>query len=259
MLAAMSWDPERYLLYSGQRALPFRHLVAAVGHLTPEVVVDLGYGPGGLTASLLERWPCATVFGVDTSEEMIDRARHRQVDGHLSFEIGDARTWSAPRPVDLVVANACFHWIDDHRTLFDHLLPQLAVDGVLAFQVPANHTEPSHTILGELCSSLRWRDRLDGFPRTGTREPRWYLDELGSRGLHVDVWQTTYLHVLEGEDAVLEWVRGTTLRPILERLPEDECEEFLDDYRSRLREAYPSRGGETVFPFKRTFVVAGRR
>jgi trans-aconitate 2-methyltransferase len=255
----MTWDPEQYLRFSDQRALPFRHLVAAVGHLDPAVVVDLGCGPGGLTATLLEGWPSATIHGVDTSEEMIDRARRRKVVGRLEFEIGDARSWNAALPVDLILANACFHWIDDHRRLFDHLLPQLATDGVLAFQVSANHTEPSHTILGELCSSPRWRDRLEGLPHTGAREPQWYLDELGGRGLAVEVWQTTYFHQLVGEDPVLEWVRGTTLRPVLERLLDNEHEEFLAGYGALLREAYPMRDGRTVFPFKRLFVVATKR
>ncbi len=252
----MRWDPERYLRYSDERALPFRHLVAAVGHLQPGVVVDLGCGPGGLTATLLERWPSAMIFGVDTSQEMIDQARRRQIVGRLSFEIGDARTWRATQAVDLVLANACFHWINDHRELFNHLVPQLADGGVLAFQVPANHTEPSHTILAELCSSPRWRGRLDGLPRTGARKPQWYLGELGGRGLRVDTWQTTYFHHLEGEDPVLEWVRGTTLRPVLERLPDDEHEELLGQYGALLRRAYPTRDGRTVFPFKRTFVAA---
>ena len=252
----MTWDPEQYLRYADQRALPFRHLVAAVDHLEPAVVVDLGCGPGGLTATLLERWPSAMIHGVDTSEEMIGRARRRQVVGRLSFEIGDARTWRSMHAVDLILANACFHWIHDHHELFNHLIPQLTDRGVLAFQVPANHTEPSHTILAELCSSPRWRGWLDGLPRTGAREPQRYLDELGGRGLDVTAWQTTFLHVLEGEDPVLEWVRGTTLRPVLERLPEDEQEEFLAEYGSLLGSAYPARDGKTGFPFKRTFVVA---
>ena len=255
----MSWDPDQYLRYESERALPFHHLVAAVDHLKPSTIIDLGCGPGGLTASLLERWPDARITGVDASNEMIERARRREVAGRLEFEIGDALTWRASVPIDLIIANACFHWIEDHRALFDHLLPQLAGGGVLAFQVPANHTEPSHTILGELCSNPRWRDRLDGLPRTGVHEPQWYLEECGAGDFDVTAWQTTYFHILEGEDPVLEWVRGTTLRPILERLLEDEQGEFLDDYGGLLREAYPERGGKTVFPFKRTFVVVRER
>ena len=255
----MTWDADQYLRFASERALPFHHLVAAVDHVDPRVVVDLGCGPGGLTATLLERWPAAHIVGVDASEEMIAHAGRRAVSGRLDFEVGDVRTWRASKPVDLVLANACFHWIDDHRALLDHLLPQLSDDGVLAFQVPANHTEPSHTILGELCSSPRWRGQLDGLPRTGVRQPQWYLDELDGRGLDVKVWQTTYFHILEGENPVLEWVRGTTLRPILDRLSEDEHEEFLDEYGGLLREAYPSNDGKTMFPFKRTFVVATKR
>jgi len=187
---------------------------------------------------------------------MIERARAQAVAGRFDFEFGDARRWRRCEPVDCMLSNACFQWIDDHRELFDHLLPQLADDGVLAFQVPTKHTEPSHTILRDLCSSPRWQDQLEGLPRTGGHEPQWYLDELGSRGLDVNAWQTTYFHSLEVEDPVLEWVRGTTLRPIFERIPEEEHQEFLDDYGALLRGAYSSRNGKTVFPFKRTFVVA---
>ena len=252
----MDWNPKRYLRYSDERALPFQHLVAAVGHLDPSTVVDLGCGPGGLTATLLERWPAAQIVGVDTSQEMIDHAHRREIAGRLFFELGDARIWRAPQTIDLIISNACFHWIDDHGELLGHLLPQLAEGGALAFQVPANHTEASHTILRDLCSSTRWRDHLDGLPRTGVRDPGWYLTELGGRGLRVTAWQTTYHHVLVGEDPVLEWVRGTTLRPVLERLPEVERETFLGQYGELLRGAYPARDGKTPFPFKRTFVVA---
>jgi len=255
ILETMPWDPDQYLRFERERSLPFRHLVAAVDHLRPSTVIDLGCGPGGLTAGLLQLWPEARVTGVDASEEMIERARGLAVTGRLDFELGNAFTWRSSEPVDLMLSNACFHWIEDHRRLFDHLLPQLAEAGTLAFQVPANHAEPSHTILSELCSSPRWRDRLDGLPRTDVREPRWYLDEFSGRGLEATAWQTTYFHVLEGQDPVLEWVRGTSLRPVLERLPEEEHNEFLDVYGARLREAYPARDGTTVFPFRRTFVV----
>jgi trans-aconitate 2-methyltransferase len=254
----MSWNPKRYLRFSDERALPFQHLAAAIGHSDPRTVVDVGCGPGGLTATLLDRWPAACIVGIDTSEEMIDHARRREIAGRLAFEVGDARTWRAPAPVDIIVSNACFHWVDNHPALFDHLVPQLAGGGVLAFQVPANQDQPSHLILRDLCSSRRWSDRLDGLPRTGVREPEWYLDQLGKGRLRVTAWQTTYFHLLDGENPVLEWVHGTTLRPVLERLPEDDREAFLGQYGDLLRSAYPARDGTTLFPFKRTFVVATR-
>lgn len=254
----MTWDPGQYLRFGAQRALPYRHLVAALEHLEPTSVVDLGCGPGGLTATLLGRWPRARITGVDAAEEMIALASRRAVAPRLAFERADILSWRAPEPVDLILSNACFHWIDDHRCLFGHLLPLLADHGTLAFQVPANHDAPSHTLLRELCSSPRWRERLAGLPRTGVRDPAWYLEELTDRGLDVTVWQTTYLHHLTGADPVLEWVKGSTLRPILERLDETEQEAFLTGYGAELREAYPARGGSTLFPFTRTFVVATR-
>ena len=238
--------------------MPFTHLLACVDHPSPRIVVDLGCGTGELTAALLERWPGATVIGIDSSIEMVERSQALAVPTNLQFEVADIGTWHAGDPVDIMLANASIHWIDDHRALFDHLLPQIAADGVFAFQVPANHTEPSHTLLRDLCSGPRWRDRLDGLPRTGVREPHWYLKELGGRGLDVTVWQTTYLHVLLGDNAVLEWVQGTTLRPVFDRLPEDEQSNFLTEYRAMLGEAYPEHDGKTVFPFRRTFVVARR-
>ncbi len=252
----MTWDPDQYLCFSEERGLPFRHLLAAVNHLEPASIVDLGCGPGGLTATLLERWPRAHIAGIDASDEMIAHAQRRAVPGRLEFERGDVRSWRARQPVDLLLSNACLHWIADHHELFDHLLPQLAGGGTLAFQVPANHDAPSHTMLRDLCSSERWRDQLDGHPRTGVRDASWYLEELRGRGLAVTAWQTTYHHVLEGDDPVLEWVKGTTLRPVLERLSKDDQVDFLADYGWRLNGAYPSADGQTHFPFSRSFVVA---
>jgi trans-aconitate 2-methyltransferase len=256
---AVIWDPDQYLRFGAERALPFRHLTAAVDHLEPATVVDIGCGPGGLTATLLERWPEARITGIDTSREMVDHAQRREVPGRLAFEIGDALIWKAPCPVALILSNACFQWIHDHRALLDHLLPQLAAAGTLAFQVPANHDAPSHTLLRNLCASARWRDRLEGLPRTGVRDRGWYADELGGRGLETTVWETTYHHLLDGEDPVLEWVQGTTLRPILEQLDPHQRLEFTSAYSSLLREAYPERNGRTLFPFKRLFVVASRQ
>jgi len=251
----MAWDPGQYLRFSDARGLPFHHLTAALENVHPGAVVDLGCGPGGLTATLLERWPGARITGIDTSHEMIAHAKRRAIPGRLEFEIGDATTWQSSHPVDLVLSNACFHWIDDHQALLDHLLPQLADGGTLAFQVPANHDAPSHSLLRDLCSSKRWRDRLRGHPRTGVRTPSWYLDVLGRRGFAVTVWETTYHHELAGPDPVLEWVKGTTLRPVLESLDEDEQLEFISAYGRLLRETYPERDGTTLFPFKRLFVV----
>jgi trans-aconitate 2-methyltransferase len=155
-----------------------------------------------------------------------------------------------------MLSNACFHWIPMHDQLFDHLLPQLAAGGVLAFQVPNNFAEPSHTVVAETIGRPPWDKKLSGVRQASVQDPGWYVEELSNRGLTVNAWEITYHHVLEGEDAVLGWLAGTTLRPILSVLDQDDRERFLDDCANPLAEAYPRRAIGTIFPFRRIFVVA---
>jgi trans-aconitate 2-methyltransferase len=250
------WDAEKYLRFETERARPFFDLVAAVDHPHPRAVADLGCGPGGLTATLLARWPNAIIRGVDTSDEMIAHASRRAVVERLRFESADVAEWRAPGPVDVMLSNACFQWIPDHTALFDHLLPQLADGGVLAFQVPNNYSEPSHTAVAELLGEAPWNQKLRGVLQGTVQPPEWYMEELSSRGLTVNAWEITYYHLLEGDAPVLEWLAGTTLRPILAALDEADAERFLTECSERLAEAYPKRTVGTIFPFRRIFVVA---
>jgi trans-aconitate 2-methyltransferase len=254
----MDWNPAVYLRWRDERARPFYDLLARVGAEHPKRVVDLGCGPGNLTRTLVDRWPGAVVTGVDSSSEMIASAAEHTVPGRLSFEIGDVTTWEPREPVDLVVSNAVLQWIPDHFGLLGRLVAGLASGGWLAFQVPGNFDSASHTAIAELRTSSRWRDRVgDGAVRSlAVAQPIDYLDRLASLGCRVDVWVTTYLHVLEGEDAVLEWVRGTALRPVLSVLDASEVEEFEAELRVRLRQAYPVTPYGTVLPFRRIFAVA---
>jgi len=256
-----TWDPEQYLRYGDERGRPFADLLARVGHPGPKRVVDLGCGPGTTTAQLLERWPEATVVGVDNSEEMIAHARAVEVAGRLEFQLGDLREWEPAGPVDVLLCCATFQWVPDHVELFPRLIGSLSPTGVFAFQVPANFDQPSHTLLHELARSERWSDLLGHLVRPEpVLEPAAYLAALMDAGAAADVWSTTYLHVLHGPDAVLEWVRGTALRPYLTALeaaggsaPDD----FLRAYSAALRAAYPQdRHGRTLFPFRRIFAVA---
>jgi trans-aconitate 2-methyltransferase len=250
------WDADQYLRYETERARPFFDLVGAVDHPHPRAVADLGCGPGGLTATLLARWPNAVISGVDTSDEMIAHARRRAVVERLRFESADVAEWRAPGPVDVMLSNACFQWIPDHTALFDHLLPQLAEGGVLAFQVPNNYDEPSHTAVAELLQRQPWDHVLQGVRQGSVRPPEWYVEELSDRGLTVNAWEITYYHLLEGDHPVLEWLAGTTLRPILAALGDDDGERFLAECAEMLAEAYPKRQIGTIFPFRRIFVVA---
>lgn len=250
------WNAEQYLRFERERARPFFDLVAAIDHPHPRAVADLGCGPGGLTATLLARWPDAVIWGIDESEEMIRHARRRAVIDRLRFEQADVSSWHAPGPLDVLVSNACFQWIPSHARLLDHLLPQLADGGWLAFQVPNNFQEPSHTVVRDMLSLAEWKGLLQNVAPAAVERPEWYVERLSERGLAVSAWEVTYYHVLEGENPVLEWLRGSTLRPVLGLLDEDQQRRFLDGLSGRLAAAYPTRAIGTIFPFRRMFVVA---
>ncbi len=257
-----TWDPRQYLKFEDERGRPFADLLARIAHPAPNHVVDLGCGPGNMTAKLLDRWPDASILGVDNSAEMIEQARAVAIPGRLDFVRQDVRDWRPDGPVDVLLSNATLQWIPGHAGLFPRFMAALARGGVFAFQVPGNFAEPSHTILARLAASDRWRDvlgHLTGDPPV--LSPGEYLSALAATGAQADVWETTYLHVLDGPDAVLQWLRGTGLRPALTALEakgrRGDTEEFLAAYSSLLRAAYPTDGGgRTVFPFRRIFAVA---
>jgi len=256
----MKWDPEQYLRRRDERARPFHDLLARIRADDPHVVVDLGCGPGNLTRLLAQRWPDATVTGIDSSPEMVAAAAEHAIDGRLGFELGDVETWDPPEPVDVIVTNAVLQWVPGHLELLGGLVDSLAPGGWLALQVPGNFDSPSHTAIAELRSSPRWRDQVgEGAVRgLAVATPEEYLDRLASTGCAVDVWETTYLHVLDGDDAVLEWVKGTALRPVLSALPAEEGEAFLAELGPVLRRAYPTGAYGAVLPFRRIFAVAHR-
>lgn len=259
------WDPGLYRQFGAERSRPFYELIARVGASEPAFVADVGCGPGELTAELCRRWPSAEVRGVDSSAEMIAAANETldNADGgprpRLSFEIADATRWQPPRPVDVLVSNAMLQWIPEHEKLVARWAGQLSDVGWLAFAVPANFDEPAHRLIRELAATDRWRPLLRdvAFHRQGA-DPAEYLDLLAGRGLAVDAWETTYLHVLDGADPVLRWYRGTGLRPVFAALGEERSAGFMAEYGALLRDAYPARPYGTVLPFRRVFVVAHR-
>ncbi len=282
------WDPSTYLRFGSERARPFLDLLARVAAEDPGYVVDLGCGPGNLTALLAARWPRAQVLGVDNSPEMIDAAQAeavrvttaqaeaaqtgaaagpggngaRPVPGpvaRLSFALGDVRTWRPARPVDMFTCNAVLQWVPGHDELLTTWASWLAPGGWLAFQLPGNFDQPSHVLLRELASTGRWQPRLAGVElNRQAGDPAAYLDLLAQEGCEVDAWETTYLHVLRGADTVLDWYRGTALRPVRTALTAAEAAEFEAEYGALLQAAYPPASYGTVLPFRRVFVVARR-
>src|SRR5680860_36554 len=249
------WDPERYLTYADERGRPFFDLLARVGATDPLRVVDLGCGPGNLTASLADRWPGANVVGVDSSEEMIESARAQKRPG-VSFEVGDLRRWNSTAPADVLVSNATLQWVSGHLDLLANLVGQVAPGGWFGFQVPGNFSAPSHTLLHALSAEDRFSPYLQGVARPASHDATTYLAVLSDLGCQVDAWETTYLHVLQGEDPVFTWISATGARPTLQALPEDLRAEFETEFKQLLRDAYPAGPHGTVLPFRRVFAVA---
>lgn len=269
------WDPNQYRQFGDERSRAFYELVNRIGPTDPLTVADIGCGPGELTVDLCRRWPKADVIGVDSSAEMIAAAQEvlaaapsgasggGAVGGgalRLRFERADARDWEPAGPVDVLVSNAMLQWVPDHESLLVKWVDFLSDGGWLAFQAPANHDEPAHRLLREFARTGRWRDQLGEVAlNRQSANPADYLDLLSGAGCGVDAWETTYLHLLTGEDPVLRWISGTGLRPVITALAGAEREEFLAEYGALLRRAYPRASYGTAYPFRRVFVVARKR
>jgi trans-aconitate 2-methyltransferase len=259
MSTEVRWDPVQYERYADERGRPFTDLLARVFADAPRRVVDLGCGPGTQTARLVHRWPAAEVEGIDSSAEMIAATAGLAGD-RLSFRVEDVNDWAMPPDADVVVSNATLQWVPNHRDLLRRWAAALPSGGWLAFQVPANFDAPSHALMRSLAADARWAGRLAGVLRhhDAVAPAEEYAALLMDAGLVADVWTTTYLHVLPGPDPVLEWLRGTGLRPVLAALPDAEASAFTDEFAGLLRSAYPPTPHGTLLPFRRLFAVARR-
>src|SRR5580698_6896133 len=255
-ITSSTWDPTQYLKFSSDRTRPAFDLLAQVPLATAKRVVDLGCGTGNMTVILKQRFPAADVMGVDGAETMLEKARAAAPD--CRFEQGDFNNWAPAAPPDLIFSNAALHWVTDHDVLFPRLLSLLAPHGVLAVQMPSMHDAPLRALQNEVARQGPWSRYLDdaGYAR-GLLQVEEYYDVIRPRVASLDIWQTTYLHVLTGEDAVTEWAAGSSLRPFLDKLPPDQRAAFRAAYSEALRPHYPRRpDGTTLLPFKRLFFVA---
>ncbi|MFI9822999.1 trans-aconitate 2-methyltransferase [Streptomyces sp. NPDC052013] len=260
-----TWDPVQYLRHAGPRTRPFTDLLARIPDppaRSPRIA-DLGCGAGNVTALLVERWPAARITGFDNSPAMLDKAHVDHAGptaggGRLDFAPADVRTWTPEEPYDLIVSNATLQWIPGHADRFADWIAALTPGGTFAFQVPGNFDAPSHTLMRDLAHRHGLHDTLRDTDAVHT--PQDYLARLTGLGCTADVWETTYIHLLQGEDPVLDWVKGTGLRPVLTALADDpeKRDAFMAEYRAALREAYPAGAHGTPFPFRRVFAVAHR-
>jgi trans-aconitate 2-methyltransferase len=255
----MTWSAAQYLKFEHERTRPVRDLVARIPLAQIERAADIGCGPGNSTEVLRERYPQAHIVGVDSSTDMIRAARERLPD--IGFEVADIREWRAKEPLDVILANAVFQWIPGHEALFPALIARIKAGGALAAQMPDNLEEPSHRLMGEVASDGSWAAKLKD--AVGARTERhladWYFRLLRPHAPHVDIWRTTYFHPLAGARAIVEWLKGTGLRPFLDPLEESEREAFLRRYEEAIAKAYPAEpDGTVLLPFPRLFVVAAR-
>ena len=250
------WNPETYLRFADQRGRPFFDLLARVGAESPRRVVDLGCGPGNLTQHLIRRWPDAIVEGLDNSPEMVAAARERGV----VARVGDVATFVLPDDTDVVVSNAALQWIPGHPELLVRWAELLDPAAWVAVQVPGNFDAPSHAAIRTLAEREPWSKILGDFrfrsPKV-VETPVRYAELLAEAGCDVDVWETTYIHELTGENPVLAWITGTALTPVRDQLTDEQWQEFRAELIPMLDESYPVRAdGTTYFPFRRIFVVA---
>lgn len=260
--AGTHWEPNQYLKFADHRLRPALELLDRVPLPSPTLVYDLGCGTGQITRLIADHWPAATVYGIDNSSEMLTKAA--ATPSTVQWQQADIRDWQPATPPDLIYSNATLQWLDAHQTLFLHLLHQLRDGGCLAVQMPLSWDAPSHQLMratladgGPGGTALGTAALRQAVARRWVESATVYYDWLAAETKTLDLWETEYLQILSGPDPVLEWVKGTGLRPILNSLVEPERTVFLEEYARRLRVAYPPRSdGQTLYPFRRLFMVA---
>jgi trans-aconitate 2-methyltransferase len=255
------WSAATYVEFEAERNRPIVDLLARVQATDPARIIDLGCGPGNSTALLAHRFPKAELVGMDTSADMLGDARNRLP--NVDFVQQDIVSWKPDLAPDVIFANAVLHWVPDHAALFPRLAGFLSAGSWLAVQMPDSTEQPSHKLLRAVASEKPWGDLLAGCSeeRMVMASLSAYHDWLGPYCDHIDIWQTTYVHPVDGPEAIVSWMRGAALRPYLARLGEGEQKDaFLDAYAKQIAIAYPRQNdGSVLFPYSRLFIVARRR
>jgi trans-aconitate 2-methyltransferase len=255
----MAWNPEQYLKFAQPRLRPAIDLLARIDAEHPAHIYDLGCGTGSITQLMAERWPGAQITGVDDSAEMLGRAATAPT--RITWVQQNLASWAPAQPANLIFSNSALHWLPNHERLLPALVARLAPGGTLAVQMPRNFAAPSHTLIAETARSGVWRSKLEHLlTRSPVAEPQFYYSLLHEHSASLDIWETEYLHVLEGKDAVKEWTKGTWLKRFLDALDEPQRGGFETEYARRVNLAYPPLpNGQTLFPFRRLFILLKRR
>lgn len=257
------WNAVQYMQFSDHRTRPALDLLMHIHIDNPGLIYDLGCGTGNITQLLEEHWPKANIIGIDNSDSMLSLAR--KLNSKIDWVQADLSTSRFSKPADLIFSNSTLHWLQNHEKLFPYLAKNLNQNGVLAIQMPNNFQAPSHECIIEVAKNQRWQKKLlpilifDTAKLLPVHEPQFYYNALAPILQNIDIWETEYLQILQGENPILEWMKGTSLRPILHALDEVERTEFLNEYAELLNQYYPQdRHGNTLFPFKRLFILGNR-
>jgi trans-aconitate 2-methyltransferase len=250
------WDAKQYLRFADERTQPALDLLARIDLAAPRHIVDLGCGPGNSTGLLRDRWPEAAITGLDSSADMLAAAR-RDHPG-IEFVTGDIASWAPAQPYDLVFSNAALQWVGNHERLLPRLIDAVAAEGILAVQMPRNHDFATHRLMRQVAAEGPWRDKLAGArDPSPVNPPEFYYDLLAPRCARITLWETNYIQVMDGVDAIIAWLHGTGLRPFLARLEAQEQKLFLDRYAALLAEAFPAQcDGRILLPYPRLFFIA---
>lgn len=254
----MTWSAQQYSTFEQERTRPVRDLVAAIPARNVHIAIDLGCGPGNSTEVLAQRFPQAELTGTDNSDDMLASARQRLP--NTRFELSDIATWRPDQPCDVILANASLQWLPNHAELYPRLVNSLTPGGCLAIQTPDNLEEPAHRLAREIATRGPWAKKTGNFQLPERHKANYYYELLRPHCRTVDVWRTTYFHPLSGgAPAVVEWFKGSALRPYLALLTDTEKSEFLEHYLAAITQAYPALADGTVLlPFPRLFMVASR-
>jgi trans-aconitate 2-methyltransferase len=251
--AAEDWSAKQYLKFADERTRPPRDLLAQVPLDSPRRIADLGCGPGNSTELLIERFPDADVIGVDSSPDMLRQARAQFPS--LKFVEADLSTWMPEPGTDILFGNAVFHWVPGHPKVLARLLQSLPSGGVLAVQMPDNTNEPALMLMEKVAASLGQSNAA----RNDLPRPESYYDLLRPLCSHIDIWHTHYNHIIESHHGVVEWFKGSGMRPFLAPLSAAMRETFLANYTDEIRSAYPARfDGKVMLKFPRLFILAIR-
>lgn len=254
----MVWNPQQYLKFSGHRLRPAVDLLMRVPDVSVRHAADLGAGAGNVTRLIKERWPDATVTGVEGSAEMV--AAGQKAAPEVEWQHQDLASWHPAQRYDLIYTNAALHWLPDHAKLFPALMDKVEPGGILAVQMPRNFEAPSHLLIAETALNGPWRSKVEHLVTPPVREPGFYHSLLVPESETIDIWETEYLQVLQGDNPVKEWTKGTWLTRYLDVLKGEEAAAFEAAYSERVAKAYPLNAfGQTLFPFRRLFIVAQRK